>query len=246
MSKIDVASYRTDNHSILKVLFMSDYDKKHEYHVLSFKCGTNTMNVISTSAGSIDGEGNVKLIDSKAELFIDYCESASEIECLVGYYNNNELLDYETLTAYFDNTQKIKAVKIEIPHLKTRAGSFGDRFKDFFSTLSKRESFWKIQISCPDDVFLDIVSRSSVPAMVTFGENTRDILSSDYIFRLDPNIHKINLPIEVIKKYYPKYSPQCQLGIFEMVEPDFLGTKGVYYKTLISNLITLSDIAKLR
>lgn len=246
MSKIDVALYRTDDHRILKVLFVSDYEKKHDYHVISFKCSAEAVDIISTSAGSIDGEGNVKLLDPKAELFIDYCESASEIECLVGYYQNNELLDYETLTAYFDNTQTIKEAEITIPYLRTIPGSFKNRFEDFFSALSRRKSSWKIQISCPDDIFLNIVSRSNTSATVIFGENTRDILASDYVFHLDPNINKINIPIEVIKKYYPKYSPQCQLGVFEVIEPDFLGSKGVYYKSLISNLITLSDIAKAR
>lgn len=246
MSKIDVALYRTEDHRILKVLFSSDYEKDHEYHILSFKCNTETVAVISTSTGSIDREGNVKLADFQAELFVDYCESSSELECLVGYYRNNELIDYETLTAYFDNTQAIKAAKITIPYLKTAPGSFKDRFEDFFAALSRRKSSWKIQISCSDDVFLDIVSRSNTPAMVIFGENAREILASDYIFRLDPEVRKLNLPIEIIKRQYLQYTPHCHLGVFEVVEPDFLGAQGVYYKSLISNLITLSDIAKAR
>lgn len=246
MSKLDITSYRTDDRRILKVLFASDYMKDHDYYTLSFKCNTEMVPIISTSAGRIDGEGNVRLTEANVELFVDYCESASELECLVGYYRNNELLDYETLTAYFDNTQAIKATEITIPYLRTIPGSFKERFEDFFSALSRRKSSWKIQISCPDDVFLDIVSRSNEFAMVTFGENTRDVLASDYTFRLDPDIHKLTLPIELIKRQYPKYTPQCQLGIFEVIKPDFLETHGVYYKSLISNLITLSDIAKSR
>lgn len=246
MSNLNVVLYRTDDQRILKVLFVSEYEKKYDYSMLSFKCNTEMMNIISTSSGSIDREGNVKFTASKVELFVDYCESASELECLVGYYRNNELLDYETLTAYFDNTQIITAAEIAIPYLRTIPASFKDRFEDFFSALSRRKSSWKIEISCSDDVFLDIVSRSNIPAMVTFGENTKDILASDYIFRLDFDIHKLTLPIEVIQKQYPKYTPQCKLGVFEVIKPDFLGTQGAYYKSLISNLITLSDIAKAR
>jgi len=244
MSKLNVTLYRADDQRILKVMFVSNYEKTHDYYTLSFKCGTEAITVISTSAGSIDREGNVKLTEPKAELFVDYCETTPELECLVGYYRNNELLDYEALTAYFDNTKMIKAAGIVIPYLKTIPASFKDRFEDFFSALSRRKSSWKIQISCPDDVFLDVVSRSNTPTMVTFGENTKNILASDYVFRLEPDIHKLNLPIEIIKNKYSKYSPHCQLGVFEVVEPDFLGTHGVYYKNLISNLITLSDIAK--
>lgn len=244
MSKIDVALYRTEDHRILKVLFVSDYKKDHEYYMLSFKCGTKAMTVISTSAGSIDGEGNVKLTAAKVELFIDYCEYSSELECLVGYYQNNELLDYETLTAYFDNAQAIKATKIAIPHLKTIPGSFKDRFEDFFLALSRRKSSWKIQISCLDDVFLDIVLRSNTPATVIFGENTKEVLASDYVFRLDPEVHNLNIPIEIIDKQSLKYTSRSQLGVFEVIETDFLGAQGVYYKSLISNLITMSDIAK--
>lgn len=246
MSNLNVALYRTDDQRILKVSFVSGYEKKYDYSMLSFKCSTETVSIISTSSGSIDRESNVKFTASKVELFVDYCESASELECLVGYYQNNELLDYETLTAYFDNTQMIKAAEIAIPCLRTIPASFKDRFEDFFSALSRRKSSWKIQISCLDDVFLDIVARSNIPAMVTFGENTKDILASDYIFRLDSNIHKLTLPIEVIQQQSPKYTSQCQLGVFEVIKPDFLGAQGAYYKSLISNLITLSDIAKSR
>ncbi len=246
MSNLQVTPYRTDDQRILKVLFESDCDKEYDYFMLSFKCNSETIDVISTSTGSIDGEGNVKSRKSKVDLFVNYCESASELECLVGYYLNNELLDYETLTAYFDNTQVIKAAEIAIPHLRTIPAPFKDRFEDFFSALSNRKSSWKVQISCQDDVFLDIVSRSNTPTMVTFGENTREIMVSDYVFSLDPNIHSLTLPVEVIQRQYSKYTSQCQLGIFEVVEPDFLGTQGAYYKHLISNLITLSDIAKAR
>jgi len=246
MSSFNVTLYRTDDQRILKVGFVSNYEKSHEYYMLSFKCETETVAVISTSTGSIDGEGNIKITDPKAELFIDYCEFASELECLVGYYQNNELLDYETLTANFDNTQTIKDSEIVISHLITIPGSFDERFSDFFSSLSERKSSWNIEISCPDDVLLDVASKSDIPTMVSFGENTKDILSSDYVFRLDPNNHKINLPIEVIKKYSSEYSPKCQLGVFEIIRPDFLGTQGAYYKCLISNLITLSDISKSR
>ena len=246
MSNINVELYRTEDHRILKVLFTSDYEKDHEYYMLSFKCNTESMTVISTSAGSIDGEGNVKLTGNKTELFINYCESSSELECLVGYYQNNELLDYETLTAYFDNTQTIKTAESAIQYLKTAPGSFEDRFEDFFSALSRRKSSWKIQISCPDDIFLDIVSKSNTPTTVIFGENTKEVLASDYIFRLDPEVRNLSIPIEIIRKQSQKYTPRCQLGIFEAVEPDFLGAQGTFYKGLISNLITMSDIAKAR
>lgn len=244
MSDLTVTSYRTDNQRILKVSFVSNYEKEHDYFMFSFKCGTETVDVISTSSGSIDKEGNVKSTESKMELFVDYCESASELECLVGYYRNKELLYYETLTAHFDNAQVIETAEITIPYLRTIPASFKDRFKDFFSGLSRRKSSWKVQISCQNDVFLDIASRSNTSALVTFGENTKNVLASDYVFRLDSNIHKLTLPIEVIQKKYPKYTPQCQLGVFEVIKPDFLGTQGAYYKSLISNLIPLSDIAK--
>ncbi len=246
MSKLDIALYRSDDHRLLKALFVSDYGEPYDYCTLSFKCGTEPVNIISTSMGNIDELGNVKLREPKTELFIDYCESSPELECLVGYYENSELLHYETLTAYFDNTQAIEAVETTIPYLRTIPGSFQDRFEDFFSALSRKKSSWKIQISCPGDIFLDIVSRSNISTTVTFGENTRDVLASDYIFRLDPNVRKLNLPIEVVRKHYPKYTPKCQLGVFEVIEPDFLGARGAYYKNLISNLITISDIAKAR
>lgn len=241
MSNLKVTLYRADDQRILKVLLVLKYEKKHDYSMISFKCGTETINILSTSSGNIDKEGNVKTVEPEVQLFVDYCESTSKLECLVGHYRNNELLDYETLTAYFDNTQIIKAVEATIPHLRTIPAPFRDRFEDFFSALSRRKSSWNIQVSCQGDVLLDIVSRSNTSAMVTFGENTKEVLASDYVFRLDPSINKLILPMEIVQKY--KHTPQCQLGVFEVIKPDFLGTQGVYYKNLISNLIELSDIS---
>ncbi len=243
-SYINVTLCRANDQRTLKVLFTLDYEKEYNHYMLSFKCNSEAVDVISTSSGNIDEEGNVKSQDSKIELFVDYCEFGSELECLVGYYKGNELLDYETLTSYFDNAQVIKTAEIKIPCLKTIPASFKDRFEDFCSALATRKSSWNIQISCREDVFLDIISQSNTLAMATFGENTRNVLASDYVFRLDPNVRKLILPIEIIAKQYPKYTPQCQLGVFEVIEPDFMGAQGTYYKSLISNLITLSDIAK--
>ncbi len=80
--------------------------------------------------------------------------------------------------------------------------------------------------------------------MVSFGEDSIEVTAADYVFRLDPQAPRIAIPREVIKRQYPKYQPQCKLGIFEIIEPDFIGVKGVFYKSRISNLLTLADIAK--
>lgn len=244
MSKINVNLYRSSDRRILKVQFAGDFVKPHDYALLAFKCGEENLSVISTSAGSIDNEGNVKTTAKTVELFVEYSNSSNKLECLVGYYVQNDLLNYETLTASFDNDQQILPTVVSIPHLKTVPGSFESRLDDFLAALDRRVSEWKIKISCPDDMVLNVDSSGRDSIMVSFGEDSAEISLADYIFRLDPQISRIMIPREIIKRQHPQYQPQCKLGIFEIIEPDFMGVKGVFYKNRISNLLTLADIAE--
>lgn len=244
MSSIDVNLYRSQDSRILKVEFVSDFKKSYEYAVLTFKCDEQKLEAISTSKGTIDNEGNVRLIEKKAEIYVEYSTLSNKLECLVGYYVQNDLLDYEALTALFENDQQISPTSVSVPYLKTVPGSFKSRLDDFLEALERRKSQWKIDISCPDDLIMKITSSGRDSTMVSFGEDSVEITAADYLFRLDPQVSRIVIPREVIERQHPKYQPQCKLGIFEIIEPDFMGVKGVFYKSRISNLLTMADIAK--
>jgi hypothetical protein len=221
-----------------------DFKDPFDYAIVSFKCGDTKLEVVSTSQGSIDQEGNVKTSSLQLTVDVDYCETSPNLECLVGYYRENELLNYETLTAPFDNTKGIVKTHISIPNLGTIPGSYKSRFADFQQALERRKSSWQIKMSCPDDILLEISRKGVLPVMVTLGEITRELTLSDYVFSLNPDLDQLNIPKDLLRQRYSYYAAGCELGIFELLQPDFLAVKNVYYKVLISNTLPLSSFAK--
>jgi len=244
MSSIQPILYRSNDHRMLRVNLVLGFDKPYDFATISFKCGNSKVEINTTSSGSIDQEGNVRITEKKCEMYLDYCENSDILECLVGYYIQNDLIYYETLTASFDNTKKIDRTHISIPTVGTTPGSYSDRLADFLALIDRRKSLWEIRISCPDDVFVEIVKKGTDPTMVSFGEVSKDLRISDYIFKIDATIQHINIPKDLVRQYYPSYAAGTNLGIFELVRPDFLGVPNVYYKVLISNTLSLSSFTK--
>lgn len=229
---------------MLKVDLSLDFKKPYEYATISFKCGDQKLTVTSTSMGNIDQEGNVKSNATNIEIYTEYCKISNILECLVGFYNANELMYYETLVASFDNTKSILETHISIPYIGTVPGSYDVRFADFRKALKRHISSWKIGITCPDDVLLTVEKSGAHIALICFGETAGEVTASDYIFQIDPLINHINIPKSLLRKYYHLYTPGCSLGIFELIKPDFLGVKNVFYKVLISNHLSLSSLQK--
>ena len=97
MNRIISTLHRFEDHRMLKVDLSIEFKNNYEYADISFKCGEDTLEIISTSIGNINDEGNAQIASSNAELYVGYCESSNKLECLVGYYANNELINYEVL-----------------------------------------------------------------------------------------------------------------------------------------------------
>lgn len=244
MSNIQTTLYRSQDHRMLKIQLSLDFKKPYEYATVSFKCEDQKLEVTSTSTGSIDQEGNVRLSTSlNSEMYVEYCEISNNLECLVGFYNANELVYYEALVASFDNTKNITGTPILIPHIGTIPGSHNTRFADFREALKRRKSSWQISMTCPDDVLLTIDKAGKNLTLVCLGETTNELASSDFVFQIDPFINHLNVPKSLLRKNYDLYTPGCSLGIFELIKPDFLGVKNVFYKVLISNTLSLSSFA---
>lgn len=243
MSSITANVYRSDDSRIIRVSLELDY-AKGDHSLISFKCGENKIAVISTSKGNIDSEGNVKTDARSIEMHLEYANSSNKLECLVGYYDERDLKYYETLTSTFDNSIGIVETPVSVPSLKTIPASYKARFQDFFAALDRRVSSWQVEMSYPEDVVLQIVKSGKDPMTVCFGEQSREVLSSDYIFQLDPEVNKVSLPREIVKNRYHKYSSNCSLGLFELIKPDFLGVQNVFYKSPISNLLNISEFRK--
>lgn len=244
MSSILPTLYQSEDHRMLRVTLYIDFKDRFDYAIVSFKCEETKLEILATSDGSIDQEGNVRTIALRSILDVDYCETSGNLECLVGYYVKNELIHYETLTAIFDNTKGVVKTQISIPNLGTVPGSYKSRFIDFKQALEQRKSPWQIEMSCPDDILLTISQKGIATAMMSLGEVSRELTLSDYVFPLDPKLGRLNVPKDILQKYYPYYTPACKLGVFELIQPDFLAVKGVYYKVLVSNTLSLSSFVK--
>jgi len=228
---------------MLKANLHLDFEAPYEYASVSFKCGEEKLVITSTSKGSIDGEGNVKIVDSDAEMYLEYCESADNLECLVGFYNRNELMHYETLVTPFDSKKSITETQISIPSIGTIPGSYKTRFTDFRDALKRRVGSWKITMTCPDDILLHFDKVGTSVTLACLGEACEELRASDYVFQIDPVLKQINVPKDLLKRNYELYTPGCNLGIFELIKPDFLAVKNVFYKVLISNTMSLSSFA---
>ncbi len=264
MSDIKIHFHRFNDKMSIRVLLHGTYEGEYDFCTVSFKCGDCDLNVISTSSGYVDHQNIVYL--NKAydiELYIEYCTEDKVLECLVGYYQNKDLHHYETLTALFDNSRELDPVLVSASIIKTVPGDFRDKMKDFKQTLSRWNSSWNVSCSVHDEcIFLKLKKLGRNPCIMSFGELSDQILSTDYIFSVEPgqtsmykekrknkmDIYKgsfmamLYIPKEIVKSKSSSYNPMSSLGIFELIKPDFLDTKDIYYKSLISNTLPVEKV----
>lgn len=245
MSSMKTQLYRSADHRVLKVDLEINYASTYDVCVISFKCKDETIDIISTSAGKVNlKEKNIEVVEeNKLQIYLEYCTLYHELECLIGYYDNKVLQYYENLSNVFDSRKPIEANVASIMTIPTVLGSFSEKLSDFKTKLKSKISSWRVEVSCPDDILLIFHSSSEIPATMSFGEVSEEVLASDYLFTIDPTVSILNLPKDIVKKQYPKYLANCQLGVFEIVRPDFMPGDYCRYKTLISNSLGLSDFA---
>ncbi len=244
MSSIAVKLYRSEDNRLLQIVITLEYKSSYDYATISFKCKDEHVEAISASKGKIDSFGNVETTDTQLEVYVDYPQNNNELDCLIGYYENDELKEYENLMVTFDNTKHIEKSGVQIEEVRTIPSSFQQRFANFFERLETQKSSWSVDLSYSDDVIsLLLNAHGKAPVMVSFGENSKEILSSDYIFQLYPNVLNLHLPKDLLKRKYSYYQQGTKLGIFELVRPDFVASNDLYYKVKISNLLSLSDFA---
>lgn len=223
--------------------------EKCDYCSISFKCGTSLIKILSTTYGEIADGVNLIISDFSGgspniNVSLEYCTSSNKLECLAGYYNNKSLVNYESFFTDFDNTKEIKSSNTIIPIISTRFKPFNERWDDFNKLCKSRTSPWEIKMSCRDDILINVVSKGGKPIVVSFGEMSDEVLSSDYLFELDENMDILYIPRLILEKKYKLYGLQCDLGIFELVQPDFINSEYVYKKVLVSNIMNISEFAK--
>jgi len=246
MSSIETQLFRSRDSRLLKNTITFDYKGDFEQMIISFQCGEKVLDIYSTSAGRINAvEKQVEIPNLQPlEIYTEYGEMSSKVDCLIGYYHQRELQHYEALSATFESGKQIVESAIEVPVIATVPESFSGKFRDFQEKLHRGMSLWKIEMSSTDNIGLTIKTTATEFSLFCFGEFSEEVLASDYIFPLDPKLTHLTIPREILEKKYSQYNPGCKIGIFELVKPDFVGVTDLYFKTLVSNTLSLGDFAK--
>jgi len=246
MSNMKTVLHRSNDQRIIKVEVTCDYSNAFDYALVAFKCGDRELEILSTSIGGIQG-GKIELNGpAKLKTFIEYCSEDGTLECLIGYYNKKELIHYENLSSVFDHQKTIEQFDVATPKLRTAKSSFSNRFSDFKETLIRTKSSWHATIKQQNDVLITFISNGKQSALLSFGEESEEILASDYIFSVDPPVSKLHLPQDFFDKRRNQYSSRCKLGVFELVKPDFVSVSDLYYKLSICSTIPLSEFTSKR
>lgn len=211
--------------------------------VVSIRNSSGPLVIFSTLQGSIFGkEISLKPNERSVSFVVEYPEDKN-IECILSYYEGSELKGFESLPVPMEDIDPISSQPIDVVNFKIAANSFYDKLNKFMGALKNSSSKWEIDVSCPDDIVLDVKKSGENKILVSFGESSEQVLSSDFMFALSP-MHNISIPKEIFWSKYDSYKNNSILGIFELVRPEFVATPNLYYKILISNLLPLSKFPK--
>ena len=228
MGRAKALLQRRNDTRMINIEIELDFSEKFDYASISFKCH-NELEILATSVGHIQSNSIEVMHVGLIECQVEYSTSSNVLECLVGYYSEGVLIHHESILSDFDNQRAIEDISVDIPELKTVLGSFEDRLVDFKQTLRRTESSLHANVQYDeDDVLITFLSNRDKTSFLSFGEDSEEILASDYIFSVIPETKVLHIPKEIIK------SSGTRLSLWELVRPDFLSVSNVYYKVPVS------------
>lgn len=243
MSAITATISRKNDHRILCVKAVIDKDS--DYVTIQVLQDDKVLEIYSTSHGSISDE-HIKIGQPTkcGDISLTVECPDRESECLISYFKQDELISSESLPILIPKTKAIAREDVNAVTIATASSTFDNRLEEFHKELNRLSSKWKVSLTCPDDIVLNITTCGDKRVIVTFGEESREVLSSDYIFTLFPGITPINLPKEVFWNKYDQYKANANLGLYELVSPDFIASNNMYFKIPISNLMRISSFTR--
>lgn len=243
MSKINGHIRRVGDSQTFVVNLNLRYTGSYEYAEIEFFCSGQAVHCLSTTSGSISGD-TIRLIGKEATINLEYSDIGDRLECLVGYYLGQNLVHSEALILPFDNSLLIKNTSTNIPCIGTICANYDQRLRDFEESAKRYRSAWKLHVSFERDLILNFIQKGLNQTFVVFGEESYEMLASDFVFQIDTQCTTISIPYEIIINRVHKYHPGALLGIYEIIKPDFVGEDHVFFKTLISNKLPLNGLLK--
>ena len=215
-------------------------DAKSAYDICTIE--PEETNIVSTSAGAIYKNKIILQKEIKANVYIKP-PSTRKIKCLVSFLRDNELIDYEHIEVIMPVLEH--STKTRIKTIYTEGDSFAERQKQISDKL-RDVGQWSAKVTFNPDIVISFNKKGTDDTVGCFGQESEGRLSSDFVFKLDPKVPSITIPIEVFWDRYEQYNAGKRMGIFEWIRADFHSAKNIYYKRLISNSMELSKFPKIQ
>lgn len=243
MSRVNALLSRTNDRRILCVTVA--IDRHSDYATIQVLQNDQPIEIFSTTHGSIqDNRVRIPQPGKAGEILLTVEYPHGDSECLISYFDGDEFMESETFPIVVSPCKSIEEKNISVMTINTAPETFITRMNRFYNELNRSKSPWNIGLSCDDDIVLNIKSQGDKKTVVSFGEDSKEIIASDYTFTMFPDISPIILPKEVFWKKYSQYQANANLGIYELVNPGFISSPNIFYKVRISNLVQLSSFAR--
>lgn len=200
--------------------------------------------ILSTSEGSIR---NNKVYITGQKNVIENCliPPKEPIDCLISFLDGDSLVAFETIQIQtLSLPPSIKHSEIEIASIKTLNQKFEKRMYDFHQKLRANVSDWRLQLKVDSNIVVRVI-KPGRETYAAFGRASENLLASDFVFRLYPDMQQFVIPKEVFWSQADSMSVDSLLGCFELVRADF-HSADVYYKMMISNPVKVEDFPKQR
>ncbi len=239
---------RCDDFYYINIDMLVETSIVHDTCNILFKNNDNIIYVLSATNGYINNN-TVILSNTHKSLMIslEHESDIEDLECFVSYYDNNYLIDFFSETITIDKISSISPSVIRANKLNSvDTNIFDKKLQTFSNMMAKKIGSCSLNVEVKEDIIITVLNAPSKNIYLSFGEMTTKIAASDIIFSLYENIKKIIIPKEMIWKLYSEYSNNAELGCFEIVSPAFCSIKNIYYKTPVSNIISISDIPRMK
>lgn len=209
----------SENVDIIKI-YLTITDHKHNRLTVQFICDNDVLEILSSSTGLINGQIlTILQKDKTAEIALSKppCQS---IECLLGFYSEEKLISSESIVLSI-NTPKIS---LPIPE-----------------TVNKSKQL--IHLDIQDDLVATVKTPINEKINVCLGVYSDTVSSTDFVFKIFPNIKQLIIPKEIfwiIRKNY--VIDDTKLTCYELTKSTQHDIRNVFHKKPISNTIDF-DVA---
>ena len=243
MSQISIKPFKLSENNLSIVELHINEQNKYDAIEIKFICSYNIISVLSASLGTIMNGSIIKISAPKINYLIAYVYLGAclNAECMIGYFFAKKMVSSETLNISTNKRELISSNKTSLMPLEVKGTQFQEKYDVFLKSLKMNKSKWQTTLSIKDDVYINFNATEQHTSLFSIGEMTDELLCSDYIFSADAQTQYLHFPIGIFKKNQQLYKTD-KVAMFELINPSFINSDVLYYKSLVSNYLLLADI----